>query len=122
MAAIRYLVDDLEKSISFYKDHLGFKLDQQFGPAMAILSKDDLKLWLAGPMSSAAQPMSDGKKPTPGGWNRFVFQVKGLENLILQMKEKGISFRNEIVKGPGGSQILCLDPSGNLIELFEPKS
>lgn len=120
MASFRYLVRDVEKSIHFYTESLGFKLEQKFGPAMAIVSKGDLTLWLAGPVSSAAQPMPDGRKPEPGGWNRFVLQVPNLEALVITLKEKGTSFRNEIVKGPGGSQILCEDPSGNVIELFQP--
>lgn len=120
MAAFRYLVNDVNGAIAFYTEALGFNLDQQFGPAMAILSKDDLKLWLAGPVSSAAQPMPDGRKPEPGGWNRFVLQVDGLTELVATLKKRGIHFRNEIVKGPGGSQILCEDPSGNVIELFQP--
>jgi catechol 2,3-dioxygenase-like lactoylglutathione lyase family enzyme len=120
MAAFRYLVTDVSKSVSFYTELLGFKLDQQFGPAMAIVSKDDFSLWLAGPASSAAQPMPDGQKPQPGGWNRFVLQVQDLSSLVTKLKEQDIRFRNEIVKGPGGQQIMCEDPSGNVIELFQP--
>ena len=120
MAAFRYLVLDVEKSIKFYAENLGFKLDQQFGPAMAIMSMNDFKLWLAGPVSSAAQPMPDGSKPAPGGWSRIVLQVENLPELVTQLKSKDVRFRNEITKGPGGSQILCEDPSGNLIELFQP--
>lgn len=120
MASVRYLVNDVEKSIQFYSELLGFELKQQFGPAMAIVAKGDLTLWLAGPPSSAAQSMPDGKQPVPGGWNRFVLQVENLESLVSSLKKQGASFRNEIVKGPGGSQILCEDPSGNAIELFQP--
>ena len=120
MAAIRYLVNDVEQSILFYTQSLGFKLEQQFGPAMAIVSKDDFTLWLAGPVSSAAQPMPDGKKPQPGGWNRFVLQVENLGDLVTKLKSQEVHFRNEIIKGPGGQQILCEDPSGNVIELFQP--
>lgn len=119
MVSIRYLVKDVESSIVFYTEFLGFKLEQQFGPAMAILSKGEMNLWLAGPPSSAAQPMPDGKKPVPGGWNRFVLNVENLPGLVEELKAKNIVFRNEIVKGPGGSQILCEDPSGNVIELFQ---
>ena len=115
MATFRYLVHDVEISISFYTHSLGFKLEQQFGPAMAIVSKDDLSLWMAGPMSSAAQPMPDGKTPQPGGWNRFVLQVEDLGELVTKLKAQKVHFRNEIVKGPGGQQILCEDPSGNVI-------
>jgi catechol 2,3-dioxygenase-like lactoylglutathione lyase family enzyme len=120
MAAFRYLVNDVDKSIKFYTEALGFKLDQQFGPAMAIVSKGDFKLWLAGPMSSAAQAMPDGSRPAPGGWSRFVLQVENLTELVSSLKSKEVRFRNEITKGPGGSQILCEDPSGNPIELFQP--
>ena len=120
MVSVRYLVKEVETSIAFYTNALGFELQQQFGPAMAIVTKGDLTLWLAGPPSSAAQPMPDGTKPQPGGWNRFVFKVEDLEHLVGELKSQGIHFRNEIVKGPGGSQILCEDPSGNIIELFQP--
>lgn len=120
MASFRYLVNDVEKSISFYTHSLGFKLEQQFGPEMAIVSKDDFSLWLAGPMSSAAQRMPDGKIPQPGGWNRLVLQVEDLGDLVTKLKVQRVCFRNEIIKGPGGQQILCEDPSGNVIELFQP--
>jgi catechol 2,3-dioxygenase-like lactoylglutathione lyase family enzyme len=120
MISFRYFVHDVEKSVSFYTEALGFKLEQQFGPALAILSKENFTLWLAGPMSSAAQPMPDGKKPQPGGWNRFVLQVKDLNTLVTKLKSQEVHFRNDIVKGPGGQQILCEDPSGNVIELFQP--
>lgn len=120
MASVRYLVKDVEESIKFYSESLGFQLKQQFGPAMAILLKGDLTLWLAGPMSSAAKPMSDGSVPQPGGWNRFVFEVDNINDVVAKLKANGTKLRNEILQGPGGSQILCEDPSGNLIELFEP--
>ncbi|MGE3757241.1 MAG: VOC family protein [Pseudobdellovibrionaceae bacterium] len=119
MASVRYLVQDVDKSVQFYTEFLGFQLEQKFGPAMASVKKEDLTLWLAGPMSSAAQPMPDGKKPTPGGWNRFVLQVENIESLVQNLRKQNIAFRNEIVKGPGGSQILCEDPSGNVIEIFQ---
>jgi len=120
MASFRYLVNDVEKSIAFYTGALEFKLEQQFGPAMAIVSKGDFTLWLAGPLSSAAQAMPDGKKPAPGGWNRFVLQVEDLAGLVKKLKSQEVRFRNEVVKGPGGQQVLCEDPSGNVIELFQP--
>jgi predicted enzyme related to lactoylglutathione lyase len=121
MASFRYLVNDVPASISFYSEHLGFAVKQQFGPAMAILSRGDLTLWLAGPPSSAAQAMPDGRKPAPGGWNRFVLEVDDLAGLVGRLKERGVKFRNEILTGPGGAQILVDDPSGNCIELFQPK-
>lgn len=119
MAEVRYLVTDVEASIAFYRDKLGFTLHQQFGPAMAILGREDLTLWLAGPMASASKPMPDGTAPAPGGWARFVLRVADLEAMVTRLKEDGVEFRNTIVEGPGGKQILCCDPSGNLIELFE---
>src|SRR4051812_18086553 len=120
MANVRYLVNDVSQSVKFYSEILGFEVKQQFGPAMAILAKDDLTLWLAGPPASAAQPMPDGRKPVPGGWNRFVLQVENLVDFTAKLKKLGVPFRNEILQGPGGSQILCEDPSGNVVELFQP--
>lgn len=120
MATFRYLVSDVQISIQFYTEILEFELLEQYGPAMAIVKKNDLMLWLAGPISSAAQPMPNGDKPSPGGWNRFVLQVKDLSALVSKMKSQNIQFRNDITQGPGGSQILIQDPSGNPIELFQP--
>lgn len=120
MSSFRYLVNDVNESVEFYTRLLGFKLEEQFGPAMAIISKDDFTLWLAGPMSSAAKPMADGQKPTPGGWNRFVFRVENIEHVVEKLKSAGAKFKNEILSGPGGKQILCVDPSGNLVEIFQP--
>lgn len=120
MAQIRYIVDDVEAAIEFYTSHLDFRLEKQFGPAMAIVKKDDLKLWLAGPKASASKPMPDGSTPSPGGWARFVLTVDDLEGLVARLTQGGVRFKNEIVSGPGGKQILCEDPSGNVVELFEP--
>ena len=122
MAQFRYIVKDVESSIAFYINHLGFKLEQQFGPAMAIVSRDDLTLWLAGPAASASKPMPDGRTPGPGGWARFVLTVTDLAGQVAAMKAAGVSFRNEILEGPGGQQILAEDPSGNVIELFQPRN
>jgi predicted enzyme related to lactoylglutathione lyase len=119
MATFRYLVNDVDLAVSFYRDSLGFTLQQQFGQAMAIVAKNDLQLWLAGPVSSAAQPMPDGIKPQPGGWSRFVLQVEDLQTLVSDLKKQGVHFRNSITRGPGGAQIICEDPSGNAIELFQ---
>ena len=119
MASVRYLVRDVDQAIAFYAG-LGFTLRQQFGPAMAIVTRDDLTLWLAGPRASAAKPMPDGRTPEPGGWNRFVLQVSDLPALVAALRAQGVAFRNDIVEGPGGRQILCEDPSGNVVELFEP--
>jgi glyoxylase I family protein len=120
MATVRYLVTDVERSIAFYTKSLGFKLDQSMAPAFARVSKGDLTLWLAGPKSSAARAMPDGRRPEPGGWNRFVVEVDDLVTRVAQMKQAGARFRNEVVVGPGGKQILLEDPDGNVVELFEP--
>lgn len=120
MAEVRYLVDEVEASIAFYCDLLGFELVQQFGPAMAIIQHGDLTLWLAGPMASARKPMPDGTRPEPGGWARIVLTVDDLAATVAALQAKGARFRNDILSGPGGQQVLCLDPSGNLIELFQP--
>jgi glyoxylase I family protein len=120
MATVRYLVADVERSIAFYAKNLGFKLDQRMAPAFARVSKGDLTLWLAGPQSSAARPMPDGRRPEPGGWNRFVIEIDNIEARVEEMKRAGLRFRNELVIGPGGKQILLEDPDGNVVELFEP--
>jgi catechol 2,3-dioxygenase-like lactoylglutathione lyase family enzyme len=120
MATIRYLVNEVEPSIEFYAKHLGFELVEQMGAAFAIVSKGDLELWLSGPQSSAARSMPDGRKPEAGGWNRFVIEVKDIDSVISSMSAAGISFRNKVVVGPGGKQILAEDPSGNPIEIFQP--
>jgi catechol 2,3-dioxygenase-like lactoylglutathione lyase family enzyme len=120
MANVRYFVRDVAEAVSFYCDHLGFDLKQQFGSAMAILKRDDLTLWLAGPEASASRPMPDGRQPVPDGWNRFVLDVKALSILVDKLKANNVKFRNDIVTGLGGQQILCEDPSGSVIELFQP--
>jgi catechol 2,3-dioxygenase-like lactoylglutathione lyase family enzyme len=120
MAVIRYLVDDVDAAVAFYTDNLGFTLQQQMGPAFAIVSRDDLSLWLSGPQSSAARAMPDGRRPEPGGWNRLVVEVDDLESKVEELKEVGLSFRNDVVTGPGGKQILLEDPASNVIELFQP--
>jgi glyoxylase I family protein len=119
VATIRYLVTDVERSIAFYTNALGFKLEQSMAPAFARVSKNDLTLWLAGPQSSAARPMPDGRRPEPGGWNRFVVEVEDLPSRVAEMKRAGLRFRNDVVAGPGGKQILLEDSDGNLVELFE---
>ena len=120
MAVVRYLVDDVETATAFYTDKLGFSLEQKMGPAFAIVSRGDLSLWLSGPQSSGARPMPDGRQPEPGGWNRLVVEVDDLEAKVNELKQAGLSFRNEIVTGPGGKQILLEDPAGNVVELFQP--
>ena len=121
MATVRYMVKDVDASVAFYTQHLGFAVKQQFGPNMAILTQRDLTLWVAGPNASAGRPMPDGRKPEPGGWNRFVIEVEDLAKTVEQLRKAGTRFRNDIVEGPGGKQILAEDPSGNVIELFEPQ-
>ena len=122
MASIRYLVREVDRAVAFYTQRLGFELKQQMGPAFASVSRDDLTLWLSGPQSSAARPMPDGRRPEPGGWNRLVLEVKDLSSRVAALKQAGVRFRNEIVVGPGGRQILAEDPDGNPVELFEPAS
>lgn len=120
MITVRYLVEDVDQAIVFYTKHLGFTLEVQVGSAFAKVKRGKLELWLSGSQSSAARPMPDGCRPEPGGWNRFVVQVENLETLIKKLKQAKVTFRNEIVSGPGGKQILIEDPSGNPIEIFEP--
>jgi catechol 2,3-dioxygenase-like lactoylglutathione lyase family enzyme len=115
----RYIVRNVDEAVRFYVDCLGFALHEQFGPAMAIVTREGLSLWLAGPAASASRPMPDGTKPEPGGWNRIVLEVQALDELVSQLRDKRVKFRNDIVSGPGGRQILCDDPSGNAVELFE---
>jgi catechol 2,3-dioxygenase-like lactoylglutathione lyase family enzyme len=117
---VRYIVSDVDEAVAFYTEMLGFTVSQQFGTTIAILTRDDLELWLAGPDASASRPMPDGTVPSPGGWNRFVINVSDLGSTVADLQAKGGHFRNEIVVGPGGKQILCEDPSGNVVELFEP--
>ena len=120
MAEVRYIVHDVDAAIAFYRDKLGFAVQQQYGPAMAIVTRGDLTLWLAGPMASASKSMPDGAKPVPGGgWARFVLPVSNLAETVARLKADGVTFRNDIVTGPGGKQVLVSDPSDNLVELFE---
>lgn len=117
---VRYMVDDVEASVAFYTTHLGFEVRLNAAPAFADVTRGALRLLLSGERSSAGRPMSDGTQPGPGGWNRIHFVVSDLDAEILRLREAGLSFRNEKVIGPGGAQILLVDPSGNLIELFQP--
>ena len=116
------MVEDVDKSIEFYTKYLGFKLGTNAAPAFADVTRKNLRLLLSGKKSSAGRPMPDGTTPTPGGWNRIELVVDDLPAEVEKLKEQGLHFRNEIVTGPGGSQILLVDPSGNFIELFEPKN
>jgi predicted enzyme related to lactoylglutathione lyase len=120
MPQVRYIVDDVEKALAFYTSSLGFTVEPQFGPAMAILKLDDLHLWIAGPLASASKPMPNGVKPQPGGRCRIVVTVDNLEETVARLRNQQVAFKNEILDGPSGKQVLCLDPSGNIIELFQP--
>ena len=120
MATVRYLVDDVARCVPFYVGTLGFEEIERYGPAIAILRRDDLVLWLAGPVSSAARPMPDGSQPAPGGWNRLVLTTEDIDAMVARLRSEGVAFRNDIVEGPGGKQILIEDPAGNPVELFQP--
>jgi glyoxylase I family protein len=120
MAAIRYLVNDVDRAIAFYTEHLGFTLERRAAPAFASVTKGDLTLRLSGPGSSGARPMPDGRRQEPGGWNRLVIEVENLSERVAEMRRSGLRFRNEIESGPGGKQIQLEDPDGNPIELFQP--
>jgi catechol 2,3-dioxygenase-like lactoylglutathione lyase family enzyme len=119
---VRYMVDDVDAAIAWYTKHLGFDLISNAAPAFADVKRGSLRLLLSGPKSSAGRPMTDGEQPKPGGWNRIHFVVDDLNAEVARLRGAGVTFRNEIVTGPGGSQILLQDPFGNLIELFEPRS
>jgi len=121
MATVRYIVRDVDRSIAFYTQVLGFDLEQQMGPAFARVGRGDLSLWLSGPASSAARAMPDGRVPEPGGWNRLVLEVDDIESRVEALKGAGAASRNDITSGPGGRQIVVDDPDGNPIELFEAR-
>jgi catechol 2,3-dioxygenase-like lactoylglutathione lyase family enzyme len=120
VVSVRYMVDDVAESIEFYTRHFGFMLGHSAAPAFAEVIRGSLRLLLSGPRSSAGRPMPDGRQPVPGGWNRIHFVVDDLTAQVEQLRSAGLSFRNDIVTGPGGQQILLDDPSGNPIELFQP--
>jgi len=118
--SVRYMVDDVEASVAFYTGHLGFTVLSDASPAFADVKRGYLRLLLSGPSSSAGRPMPDGRVPAPGGWNRIHFVVPDLAAEVDRLRAGGVQFRNDIVTGPGGSQILIDDPSGNPIEFFQP--
>jgi catechol 2,3-dioxygenase-like lactoylglutathione lyase family enzyme len=120
MVHVRYMVDDVETAVDFYTKHLGFTLRMSAAPAFADVLRGKLRLLLSGPTSSAGRPMPDGTKPAPGGWNRIHLLVEDLAAEVERLRAAGLTFRNDIVSGPGGKQILLEDPSGNVVELFEP--
>jgi len=119
---VRYQVKDVQRSIAFYTQTLGFHLDMQHLPAFGQVSIDNLKLILSGPGASGSRPLPDGRQQQPGGWNRVVLQVQDLPARIADLKNRGIPFRNDLQSGPGGRQVQIEDPDGNPIELFEPAS
>lgn len=117
---VRYMVDDVQQSVDWYTAHLGFEPISNAAPAFADVRRGALRLLLSGEKSSAGRPMPDGRRPEPGGWNRFELVVEDLKAEVERLRSSGLTFRNDIVTGPGGSQILLEDPSGNVIELFQP--
>ena len=120
LVSVRYMVDDVQTSVDFYTKHFGFELRSSAVPAFADVVRGRLRLLLAGPESSAGRPMPDGRRPAPGGWNRIHFVVDDIDGEVRRLRDAGVHFRNDIVTGPGGRQILIDDPSGNPIELFKP--
>src|SRR5918996_3121264 len=117
---VRYMVDDVESAVAFYTTHFGFEVRTNRAPAFADVVRGNLRLLLSGPASSAGRPMPDGGRPGPGGWNRIHFIVDDIEAEAERLRGEGVRFRNDIVTGPGGKQILLEDPAGNPIELFQP--
>jgi catechol 2,3-dioxygenase-like lactoylglutathione lyase family enzyme len=117
---VRYMVDDVEAALTFYTTHLGFTLLSKTLPAFADVTRGNLRLLLSGAASSAGRPMPDGRKPAPGGWNRIQLVATDIAAEVNRLRAAGLKFRNDIVTGPGGSQILLEDPAGNLVELFQP--
>lgn len=116
---VRYLVDDVAAAVDFYTRHFGFTVGID-SPAFADATRGNLRLLISGPQSSAGRPMADGERPGPGGWNRIHLIVDDLDAEVARLTEAGVRFRNEIVRGPGGAQVLAVDPSGNFVELFQP--
>ena len=120
LVSVRYMVNDVDEAIDFYTGQFGFELGQNASPAFAEVTRGRLRLLLAGPKSSAGRPMPDGRTPEPGGWNRIHFVVDDIEADVARLRAAGVRFRNDIITGPGGRQIVLDDPSGNPIELFQP--
>ena len=120
LVSVRYMVDDVDDAVAFYTTHFGFSVRNSFAPAFADVVRGNLRLLLSGPKSSAGRPMPDGRTPQPGGWNRIHFIVDDIGTEVERLRSAGVTFRNEIVTGPGGRQIVLEDPAGNPIELFQP--
>ena len=117
---VRYMVDDVEKAVDFYTSNFGFTVRSSAAPAFADVVRGNLRLLLSGPKSSAGRPMPDGRTPEPGGWNRIHFVVDDIASEVERLRSAGVTFRNEVISGPGGQQIVLEDPAGNPIELFQP--
>lgn len=117
---VRYMVDDVDAAVAWYTKHLGFAVLNNRAPAFSDIALGSLRMLISGPTSSAGRPMSDGKQPRSGGWNRIHLIVDDLDAEVARLRADGVQFRNDIVTGPGGSQVLLVDPSGNLVELFQP--
>jgi len=117
---IRYIVDDVAEALDFYTRNFGFEVGFDAAPAVAEVRRGSLRLLLSGPKSSAARPMPDGRRPEPGGWNRLHFHVEDITAEVDRLRAAGVVFRSDVVRGPGGSQIVLDDPSGNPVELFQP--
>jgi catechol 2,3-dioxygenase-like lactoylglutathione lyase family enzyme len=117
---VRYMVDDVESAVDFYATHFGFTVRSNAAPAFADVVRGNLRVLLSGPTSSAGRPMPDGRTPEPGGWNRIHFIVDDIAAEVERLRSAGVKFRNDIISGPGGQQILLEDPAGNPIELFQP--
>jgi catechol 2,3-dioxygenase-like lactoylglutathione lyase family enzyme len=118
---VRYLVDDVQAAVDFYTDHFDFTVLSSALPAFADVVRGNLRLLLSGPASSAGRPMPDGRRPEPGGWNRIHFVVDDIDAEVQRLRAAGVTFRNEVIEGPGGRQVVLDDPAGNPIELFQPR-
>ncbi len=122
MAIVRYIVDNVEEAVAFYVSNLDFEVEKNFAPAIAVLVRKDLTLLVSGPKASASLPMLDGTVPSPGGgWNRFLLAFDDLESVVAKLKANGVKFRNDILDGIGGRQVICEDPFGSVIELTQPR-
>ena len=117
---VRYMVSDVQESVDWYVGHFGFSVQLNAAPAFASVERGPLRLLLSGRTASAGRPMPDGRQPEPGGWNRFQYIVGDIDAEVARLRGEGVSFRNDVVRGPGGAQILAEDPSGNVVELFQP--